>query len=188
MSARSSSFLAASLGILLASTAASAAAAPHLRLDHRDQSSISVSPGYEHLIISGRSEKRSITEPGAFTDLSFGLPGGVEGGQGFFGIRVGMGSELGERLAAPYVGYRSFAGDWEWKTFFDVSAFGRILPIWGVGARIGAGVQRELSQHVGIFFSTGGSVAGGDGLQVGYDLGIGLQLRFGEPGAAGPRW
>lgn len=165
-----------------------ASAYDYERLDHRDQTSLSVTPGYEHLTISGRAERRSTTEHGAFADLSFGLPGGLDGGQGIFGLRLGAGPDHGARLAAPYLGYRSFAGDDEWKTFFDASAFGRILPVWGLGVRLGAGVQRELSQHVGVFLATGGSVAFGDGLQVGYDVGLGLQFRFGLPGAEGPGW
>jgi len=173
---------------LLALAPGPASAQSYLRLDHRDQSSLSVTPGYEYLTLSGRSGQRSSTEHGAFADLGFGLPVGRDGGQGIFGLRAGAGTDRGARLVAPYLGYRSYAGDEEWKTFFDASAFGRILPVWGVGVRLGAGVQHELSQHLGLFFATGGSVAFGEGLQVGYDVGLGLQVRFGLPGGAGPGW
>lgn len=152
------------------------------RLDHRGQPALSVLPGFEHLILSGKSGEKTISEPGAFAELSFGLPGTMEGGQAILGLRLGQGETEGTRLVAPSIAWRSYAGEEEWKSFFDVGAFGRILPVWGAGLRIGVGMQYELSQHLGVYFATGGSVAFGEMLQVGYDLGLGLQLRFGEPG------
>ncbi len=168
----------AALACLLAPEFASA----FERLDHRDQPSISVTPGYEHLILAARGDKDTRSEPGAFAELAFGLPGGEEGGEGIFGLRLGVGPDEGNRLVAPYVAYRNFAGDEEWKTFFDIGAFSRILPVWGLGVRVGAGVQYDFTQSVGAFLATGGSVAYGEGLQVAYDVGVGLQLRFGSPG------
>ncbi|AKU91746.1 hypothetical protein [Vulgatibacter incomptus] len=152
-------------------------------LDHRDQPSLTLTSGFEHLVLSGRkSSDRTSSEPGAFADLAFGLPASDEGGEGILGLRIGTGPDEGTRLVAPYLAYRVFAGYDEWKTFFDIGAFARLLPVWGAGARLGVGVQYELSENAGLFVATGGSAAYGDGLQVGFDVGLGLQLRFGDPG------
>ncbi|HWV39666.1 MAG TPA: hypothetical protein VN033_14450 [Vulgatibacter sp.] len=178
----------ARLGRALAGLAAALAlAAPGTasaweRLDHRGQPSITLSPGYEHLIRPGRSGEKTTSSPGGFAELAFGLPGGDDGGEGLFGLRWGAGQGGESRLVAPFVAYRIFAGDEEWKTFFDVGAFARIQPVWAVGARLGAGVQYDFTQSFGAFFAAGGAAGLGDGLQVGFDAGLGLQLRFGTPG------
>lgn len=170
------------IACVLATLAAPSDAAAWERLDHRGQTSFTLVPGYEHLIRPGRTGERTRSNPGAFGELSFGLPGGDDGGEGILGLRYGAGAGGESRLVAPFIAYRVFAGDEEWKTFFDVGAFARIEPIWGVGTRLGAGVQYDFSQAWGIFLATGGSVGIGDGFHVGFDAGLGLQVRFGTPG------
>lgn len=158
------------------------AAAAWERLDHRGQPSVTLSPGYEHLIRPGRSGEKTASSPGAYAELAYGLPGGDDGGEGLLGLRWGGGAGGESRLVAPFLAYRVYAGDEEWKTFFDVGAFARIQPVWAVGARLGAGVQYDFTQSFGVFLATGGAAGLGDGFQVGFDAGLGLQLRFGTPG------
>lgn len=173
-------FLAVLLGTAV--LAAPATAPAWERLDHRGQPSFTVSPGYEHLIRPGRNGENTTSTPGGYGELAYGLPGGDEGGEGIFGLRWGAGAGGESRLVAPFLAYRVFAGDEEWKTFFDVGAFARIRPVWAAGARLGAGVQYDFTQNVGVFFSAGGSAGLGDAFLLGFDAGLGLQLRFGVPG------
>lgn len=131
---------------------------------------------YEHLVLTGGGA-RSESAPGAVADLALGLPLGSERAFGNLGIRVGRGEE-GERLA-PQLFLRVLGGDETWKTFFDVGLIARLRPAWSAGARMGIGLQRELGRHMGIFVTAGGSAGFGDRFHIGFDGGIGFQLRFG---------
>ncbi len=132
---------------------------------------------YEHLVLSGGGE-RSQSTPGLVADLSLGLPMGNESVLGNLGLRVGAGEE-GQRLA-PHLFLRVLGGDETWKTFFDVGLLARLEPSWSAGARMGIGLMRELGRHVGIFVAAGGSAGFGERRHIGFDGGIGFQLRFGS--------
>lgn len=131
---------------------------------------------YEHLVITGGGEP-GISVPGLAADLALGFPLGSENLLGNLGLRAGVGEE-DERLA-PHLFLRVLGGDEIWKTFFDLGLIARVKPSWSAGPRMGIGVQRELGRHVGIFATAGGAVGFGERFHIGFDGGIGLQLRFG---------
>ena len=58
----------------------------------------------------------------------------------------------------------------------------RNLPLLGVAARIGLGVQYDFHENWGTYLGAGASLGYGSGLQVGADIGVGLQFRFGTAG------
>lgn len=132
---------------------------------------------YEHLVIAGGGEA-GVSAPGAVADLAVALPLGSEASFLNFGLRAGMGEE-GERLA-PQLFLRVLGGDETWKTFFDLGLLGRIQPSWSVGPRMGIGIQREFGRHLGVYAMAGGSAGFGSRFHIGFDGGIGLQIRFGE--------
>lgn len=131
---------------------------------------------FEHLVIAGGGE-RSLSVPGGVADLALGLPLGSSGVLANVGLRAGVGEE--DDRIAPHLFMRVLGGDERWKTFFDVGLLGRVKPSWSAGPRMGIGVQRELGPHLGIYAMAGGAVGFGDRFHVGFDGGIGLQLRFG---------
>lgn len=132
---------------------------------------------YEHLILSGGGESSSST-PGLAWDVGAGLPLGDEGLKAFLALRLGMDPDR-ESRAATHLFLRSEAGSDEWKTFVDAGLLTRLLPSWSAGARIGVGIQHEISDALSLFLSTGGSAGFGSRFQVGFDAGLGLQVRFG---------
>lgn len=131
---------------------------------------------YEHLILTGGGEE-SLTAPGFIADLALALPWGTEGTSGNLGLRVGAGEE-GARIA-PHLFLRVAGGDETWKTFFDVGILVRLQPSWSAGTRMGIGLQRELGRNMGVFVAAGGSAGFGQRFHIGFDGGIGFQLRFG---------
>lgn len=170
------------LALLLPGAAAAYEWEEPLRLDHRNQPSVLGAVSFEQLIVTGREKGEEAPKgPGALVDVAVGLPLDEEGGEGFLGVRAG-GGEGGARIVAPYLFYRGYAGEDEWKTFFDAGALLRIEPLWAVAARLGVGVQYDFAENLGTYFAAGASVGYGEGLQVGLDAGLGLQLRFGTPG------
>ena len=150
------------------------------RLDHRNQPAILASILYEPLLVTA-SEEHELGAQAAVVDLAFGLPLDEEGGEGYLGLRIGAGEE-GRRLVAPHLVYRSYGGDEEWKTFFDAGLMLRIEPLVALAGRIGIGTQYELDENWGVFLAGGASVGYGQGLQIGVDVGLGLQFRFGNAG------
>src|SRR5690606_15868758 len=132
---------------------------------------------YEHLVVARAGEK-SISEPGLVADLAFGIPLGSQAHLGNVGLRVGKGEE-GDRIA-PHLFLRVLGGDERWKTFFDLGLLGRIQPSWSAGMRMGIGVQRELNEFLGLYAVAGAAAGFGEAFHIGFDGGIGLQLRFGS--------
>src|SRR4051794_36281855 len=99
---------------------------------------------FEELASPGRGR----SSPGGSFELAWGVPLNDDGGEGFIGVRAGLGERFDHprstehRLVAPFVKYRGFAGgDETWKTFLDVGAQLRIQPIVAGIVRFGAGVQ-----------------------------------------------
>ncbi len=136
---------------------------------------------FEQLITTAGDESEEGSEPGAVADLALGLPVNEEGGEVFLGLRLGTGA--GERrLVAPHLFYRAYAGEEAWKTFFDAGLLLRIEPLLVGAARLGFGLQYDLHENWGAYLATGASLGYGDALQVGIDVGAGLQFRFGTAG------
>lgn len=151
------------------------------RLDHRNQPSVLVGAAYEHLLVTGGDEADERNEGAGVVDVAFGIPVTDDGGEAFVGVRVGRGG--GEtRLVAPHLFYRVYAGDYEWKTFFDAGVMLRIEPLVAPSARVGLGAQYDFHENWGAYLAAGASIGYGGGLEVGGDVGAGLQFRFGTAG------
>lgn len=150
------------------------------RLDHRNQPAILATLLYEPLLVTA-SEAYERSEQAAVADLAFGLPLDEEGSEGYLGLRIGAG-EQERRLVAPHLFYRRYHGYEEWKTFFDAGLMLRVEPLVALAARIGLGAQYELDENWGVLLTGGASIGYGQGLQIGVDVGLGLQFRFGNAG------
>ena len=152
------------------------------RLDHRNQPSVLAGAAFEQLLVTGADEaEEELGGPGALLDLAFGIPVTDEGGEAFVGLRVGTGDGR-TRLVAPHLFYRVYAGDEAWKTYFDAGVLLRVEPLVAGAARIGLGTQYDFHENWGAYLAAGGSIGYGEGLQVGVDVGAGVQFRFGTAG------
>lgn len=136
---------------------------------------------FEQLTLAGGGEASSST-PGLAAEVGAGLPLSDRDLLGVLALRVGMDDERDPRLAT-HLFLRTSAGHDDWKTFFDAGLLARIQPAWSVGARLGIGLQHELSEHVGLFLTAGGTAGYGERFHVSFDGGLGLQVRFGASAA-----
>lgn len=136
---------------------------------------------FEHLTLAGGGEA-SVSSPGLVADVGVGLPLSAQDHLAVLAVRAGIDDERDPRLATQLF-LRTSAGFDRWTTFFDAGILARIRPAWSAGARLGIGLQRELSEHVGVFATAGGTAGYGDRFHVGFDGGIGLLFRFGSAGA-----
>lgn len=64
-----------------------------------------------------------------------------------------------------------------WKTFVDGAVITHVRPLTTVGARAGFGVMYEVSSVFGVYALIGGEAGGGQGLRLGFDAALGVQLR-----------
>ncbi len=78
---------------------------------------------------------------------------------------------------AAIAGYRAYFGMDRWKTFFDLDLIAFARPTWGLGPRIGFGVQYELTSILGVFASAAAQLGYGNAFRIDVDALIGLQLR-----------
>ncbi len=75
------------------------------------------------------------------------------------------------------VGYRSYFGSDELKTFVELDAQAAIRPQLAFGLRPALGVMYELSPLVGLSFEAGVSIGLASGLRVGFEALVGIQGR-----------
>ncbi len=78
---------------------------------------------------------------------------------------------------SPALGYRGHFGVEEWKTFFDAGVAAEFQPRWGVGPRLGFGVQYDFHPLFGAFALLDGRLLFGRGVIATVSVGIGIQAR-----------
>lgn len=136
--------------------------------------SLLAGPGFGYTSAITGSEAR--TGPGGFLDLGGSLTVGDDRDELFLLIRAGVG-EAG-RGAMLIGGYRSFFGQDEWQTFFDLGATVRLFSGTWAGPRIGLGLRRTLSDRLSLYGGLGLTLGFGSGMRVDTEASIGLQWSF----------
>lgn len=116
-----------------------------------------------------------LTGASASFDLGASLGVGWEGAELTLRLRLTrFGQAKGEAL---FLGFRSYFGRDEWKTYAAFELAGHIRPIGALGARAGFGVAWDFSPIFGLWAEAAASFALGQGRLFGAQLGLGLQAR-----------
>lgn len=75
-------------------------------------------------------------------------------------------------------GYRSFFGDEDWQTFFDLGVAVRLFSGTWVGPRIGLGLRHKLTEDVSLLGGLGLSMGFGSGLRLDAEAFTAVQWSF----------
>lgn len=79
--------------------------------------------------------------------------------------------------ASLYVGYRSYFGPDQWKTFADLGVAVYVAPLALVGPRVAFGLQYDFTSLVGAYAGVGAQAGFGQGVRIEGELVLGVQLR-----------
>ncbi len=91
--------------------------------------------------------------------------------------RAGLGATAPE--AGLIAGYRGYFGKEQMKTFFDLDVSAQWVPglMFTLGPRVGAGLQYEVLNVLGIYGAIAAQAGFGGGLRFSAELIFGVQLR-----------
>lgn len=120
-----------------------------------------------------------LTGLSASLDLGASLGVGWEGAELLLRLRLTrLGEAKGEAKGeAIFLGFRSYFGRDEWKTYVTFELAGHFRPIGAGGARAGFGVAWDFSPILGLWAEAAASFALGQGRLFGAQFGLGLQAR-----------
>lgn len=159
--------------ILLGAGVGRQALAEDVRLDHRGSIGLLLSTGAEYKAsIAGGSVQNGTRLPAHLGGTMAIGPNGNELKLQFDSSWLGPAYDLGVSF-----GYRGYFPVDPFKTFFDADIGFRFYDRFTVGPEIGFGVQYELSSVVGIFSTVRAKFGFGQGLRLGAELLVGLQVR-----------
>ncbi|MBX5480364.1 MAG: hypothetical protein IRZ16_00745 [Myxococcaceae bacterium] len=144
------------------------------RFDHR---------GAVGLLLGGGLEWKEGVAFDSQTDIGLRIPidVGATYAIGYDGnelMAFGRVSLLGARVDTSFAcGYRGYFGEDRFKTFFDLGLQAHFTPRITAGARVGMGVQYELSPLIGTYTGLASQIGFGNGLRFDAELLVGIQLR-----------
>jgi hypothetical protein len=157
---------------LVAALSLAAPGEPTERWDHRGSLGVDLALGAD-LRAAVTQDVR--TDNGARGDVQLG---GVWGVTDRLELHAAArGSFFGPALGLGFLaGLRSMYGQ-RFKTFFDLDVFVVARPIFVIGPHVAFGGIYELSQVVSLYACLGAQMGYGDGLRIGGEALVGLQLR-----------
>lgn len=154
------------------------------RFDHRDMHgpSVEVLVARDAVQRSGE-ETASDWRPAARLAWAYDLTG--DGDELLLGFTVTLASfddpEREKVLLAGDVRYRSYFGDDEAKTFFDVGLWVPTRSRLAAGPLVGVGFQYDFSREVGVYAAGAFAAAFGEARITSFSASLGTQYRFELP-------
>lgn len=140
-------------------------------------------PGAVGLLVSAGGELRGAVGSAESTEtyglvLDLGLSAAIDG-DGNAVVISGRAGRAGDttRFGAT-ASYRGYFGSDEWKTFFDLGVASEVHPRFGIGPRLGLGLQLDVHPLFGAFvLADARALFGGGSTRTSVSLSIGFQAR-----------